>query len=1055
MITIPADYLDSDGPITSFTITIRVVNGYGLEYSDSKTITVLDEPFFGKLSPEPNEQTGDDKRPVISAEIGNVGENPTFTMLVNGEEVEAEYKDGVLSYTPAEDMKDGRVTVTAKVVREDGKEAEKNWTFVVGKSGYQLYFGQLHSHTTYSDGSGTLETALEHIENLPEGSNVQFVAFTDHSNYFDTTSAANPADAMNDASLMTAASKELWDTYKGTVAEFNEKHSDILAIAGFEMTWSGGPGHINSFNTQGIVSRNNAELNNKSGDAGMKLYYATMNKDNGETLHQFNHPGATFGNFTDFSYWDEETDKRMFLVEVGNGEGQIGAGGYYPSYEQYIMALDKGWHLAPTNNQDNHKGRWGNANDARDVVLTNDFSEQGIYDAIRALRVYATEDKNLQIIYTVNGEQMGTIFGEENAPEKLDISVNLFDPDGTDSISKVEVVVDGGVTAYTWDDPEELEVGNLSVELVPEYSYYFIRVTQKDGDLAVTAPVWASRAVRLGIDDVKADKDPAIVNTEVTLTATLFNHEATAGTVKSVIFKTDGDKVIASNTDSHALAANGTVDVSAVFTPDKAKHMTIIAEAVIELDGKERTFTMEYEFSVRENEGELPVTSIDVVRKQEEAGIEYAIEGILTSNASGYDKDTAFFDAVYVQDSEGGICLFPVSGNYKIGDKVHVEGYTDFYQGEPELQIINDSIRIIGSGEAAPKEVSAAQINDLSVLGELVTLKGTVEKVEEANGLIQTIMVKDEAGDIARVFIDGYITTGNEVKNCVEGAKITVTGNSSYDNTWPDTDYFPRIRISNRANVICEAEIEDPIDAFVTRLYEMCLNREPEEEGFEMWTTMLREGTATAAQVVQGFFNSPEMEGMGLTDEEWVEKCYAVILDRESEAEGKAFWADLRGSGVSNNFILKGFVESKEFAELSAKYGITPGKIELTEWRDRNPGVTRFVNRCYTEALGRKAEAGGLNGWCRRILTAANKKAEAIYTATTGFFHSPEFVNKKTSDEQYVTILYRTFLGREPEPAGFNGWVTRLKTGMSRDEVMMGFANSKEFAAIMKSCGIE
>ena len=61
------------------------------------------------------------------------------------------------------------------------------------------------------------------------------------------------------------------------------------------------------------------------------------------------------------------------------------------------MALDKGWHLAPTNNQDNHKGRWGNANDARDVILTDNFTEKGIYEAIRALRMYATEDKNLEL----------------------------------------------------------------------------------------------------------------------------------------------------------------------------------------------------------------------------------------------------------------------------------------------------------------------------------------------------------------------------------------------------------------------------------------------------------------------------------------------------------------------------------------------------------------------------------------------------------------------------------------------------------------------------------
>ena len=224
---------------------------------------------------------------------------------------------------------------------------------------------------------------------------------------------------MNDASLMYPDSAKLWTEYKNKVADFNDKHVDIIAIAGYEMTWAGGPGHINSYNTQGIVSRNNEALNNKSNDAGMKLYYETMKKDNGETLHQFNHPGKTFGNFTDFSYRDDETDARIFLVEVGNGEGQIGASGYYPSYEQYIMALDKGWHLAPTNNQDNHKGRWGNANDARDVVLTNDFSEEGIYEAIRALRVYATEDKNLQVYYTVNDQPMGTVFSDEETPEKL------------------------------------------------------------------------------------------------------------------------------------------------------------------------------------------------------------------------------------------------------------------------------------------------------------------------------------------------------------------------------------------------------------------------------------------------------------------------------------------------------------------------------------------------------------------------------------------------------------------------------------------------------------
>lgn len=190
----------------------------------------------------------------------------------------------------------------------------------------------------------------------------------------------------------------------------------------------------------------------------------------------------------------------MYMVEVGNGEGQIGAGGYYPSYEQYIMALDKGWHLAPTNNQDNHKGRWGNANDARDVILTDNFTEKGIYEAIRALRMYATEDKNLELGYTVNGQMMGSSITE--VPEKLDLEVTVNDPDKSDSISKVEVVVNSGKVVHTWSDPAELNQGSLSVTLDPDYSYYFIRVTEGDGDLAVTSPVWVGESLKLGISNM-------------------------------------------------------------------------------------------------------------------------------------------------------------------------------------------------------------------------------------------------------------------------------------------------------------------------------------------------------------------------------------------------------------------------------------------------------------------------------------------------------------------------------------------------------------------------
>ena len=798
---IPAGEIDVEDGLESFTIKVDVTNSYGLSYSEEKVITIIDEPFFEDEKPAANSQTGEEKRPEISVKIGNAGENPETSLFIGSDKVDAVFENGILSYTPEEDLEDGFVDVLASVTRADGKSAGMSWIFTVGYNDYQLYYGQLHSHTTYSDGSGSLDTALEYVSSLPESANVDFVAFTDHSNYFDSTSNANPADAMNDASLMNSASAALWNEYKSKVAAFNEKQKDIIAIAGYEMTWAGGPGHINSFNTQGIVSRNNADLNNKTNDAGMKLYYETMKKDNGETMHQFNHPGNTFGNFTDFGYWDEQTDDHIFLVEVGNGEGQIGEGGYYPSYEQYILALDKGWHVAPTNNQDNHKGRWGNANDARDVVLTNDFSETGIYDAIRNRRIYATEDKNLSIHYTLNDYVMGSIVSGDDEIDKLNILVTLYDPDSSDSIEKVEVVCNSGKVAYTWDDPDVIAEGRLTAELDPQYTYYFIRVTQKDGDLAVTAPVWLPKSTKLGIESVTAP-EIALVNQEITLNTVLFNEEYADATLKSLIYTVDGSKVIGTDTTARTIKGESTLEVPFTFTMDTAKRITVTVTAVIEYEGIELELSKDAIIKVREQEGDLPVSAIKDVQAVNEKGFEFAIEGIVTSNASGYDKDTAFFDCIYVQDETGGICCFPVSGEYKIGDKVHIEGYTDFYQGEPELQV--ESIEVIGEGTIEPETVTAEQINNLSVLGKLVTLKGTVESVEMANDLVLAILVKDEAGNIARVFIDGYITSGYDVENCVEGASISATGLASYDDTWADTDYFARIRIRDRKDVICQ-----------------------------------------------------------------------------------------------------------------------------------------------------------------------------------------------------------------------------------------------------------
>ena len=1099
------------------TLTFAFKDVKGNEARASCTVDILDEPVISNVTPAQGAQTGENKKPTISAEISNAGENASVTMTVNGEKVDAAYANGKVTYTPAAAMADGKVTVTVTVKRADNKETSKTWSFTIGEATFQRYFGQLHSHTQYSDGAGSLESALAYIKALPESANVDFVAFTDHSNYFDKSGAANPEGALYDMTKATEYSQQTWKSYKDAVAAFNAANvGKKVAIAGFEMTWSGGPGHINTFNTPGIVSRNNTTLNNKTKDAGLQAYYKLLSQTEGaNSISQFNHPGTTFGNFIDFGYWDAVVDTRMYMVEVGNGEGQIGAGGYYPSYEQYIMALDKGWHVAPTNNQDNHKGKWGNANDARDVILTDDFTEDGIYAALRARRMYATEDKNLDLDYTVNGNMMGSII---DVPEKLNFEISFNDPDRTDSIAKVELVVNSGKVAYTWDSAADLAKGSVSVELAPEYTYYFVRVTEGDGDLAVTAPVWVGESLKLGISKAECGTSTPVTNEELTITTTFFNSEAKPATIKSITYAIGGEP-IGTATDPITLAASSTQDVEFKYTPTKARIMTVRITAVIEQDGKEYTFTKDVTLDVLDasklvyigidashyneyvagnykdsmgNFGELaaaysvrtvtlktseeliaacgnskykaiiltapsrrleaaqkdpktysteelnaiktfndnggmvilagwsdnyenypiiqnnpdikhmaatqnevlaklgsslrisddatyddersaadgvdkwrlyfssynmenpllkgvefdaehpydklyterfshyggasiyavdasgnatstlPATvspavyghattySVDVdkdglggagipkytfaknddrlmvmaseqiegkgliivsgaafmsnfevqyqasdsgaeknysnykicqnlvsmlnqteitkiadVQAETEEGVKFTVEGIVTSNASGYDKDTAFFDCIYVQDNTAGINAFPVAGNFKIGNKVRVTGTTSSYQGERQLAVTKIE-KIADAAAPAPKEVTAAQINDGSVLGSLVKIKGTITRVEEAEGKIQTIMVRDAAGNEARVFIDGYITKDKEVQNAIVGNQVEAVGLASYDNTFvlsDGTQVYPRIRIRDRADVVCTAG-ETPVETW-------------------------------------------------------------------------------------------------------------------------------------------------------------------------------------------------------------------------------------------------
>ncbi|MBQ8189525.1 MAG: DUF4214 domain-containing protein [Lachnospiraceae bacterium] len=243
----------------------------------------------------------------------------------------------------------------------------------------------------------------------------------------------------------------------------------------------------------------------------------------------------------------------------------------------------------------------------------------------------------------------------------------------------------------------------------------------------------------------------------------------------------------------------------------------------------------------------------------------------------------------------------------------------------------------------------------------------------------------------------------------------------------------------------------EKVGAFVDRLYTMCLGREAETTGRAYWVSKLCNGEIDGATAAFGFFFSDEYAAKNLSNEEYVEMLYNVILGRESDPVGKADWVSKLDNGVGRIGVYRGFAESNEFSSICGSYGIFRGSVTVTEGRSRNFGLTEFVSRLYTQALGRDYDVDGLDYWCNSILDGKWSIKDA---STYGFFHSDEFRNKNLSDGEYVKVLYRTYLGRECEPEGYQYWMEKLASGVSRDEVLRGFADSKEFAKIKAQYGL-
>jgi hypothetical protein len=139
--------------------------------------------------------------------------------------------------------------------------------------------------------------------------------------------------------------------------------------------------------------------------------------------------------------------------------------------------------------------------------------------------------------------------------------------------------------------------------------------------------------------------------------------------------------------------------------------------------------------------------------------------------------------------------------------------------------------------------------------------------------------------------------------------------------------------------------------------------------------------------------------------------------------------------------------------------GPTTGSTTITA---AHGSLNEYIALLYQGALGRTPDLPGLQGWEQigsvppipsefqttgvYVLSDVSGNFNGNLSIAGGFTNSAEFIAKYGSltNAQFVTNLYSNILDRAPDTAGFNGWMSLLAAGNSREHVLVGFADSAE-----------
>ncbi len=355
---------------------------------------------------------------------------------------------------------------------------------------YGYYFGNLHSHSAYSDGqvNNTSLTPADAYAYAKNSECMDFLGISEHNHSDAGMSLSKWAPALSQANAATT--------------------SNFLALYGMEWGVISNGGHVLVYGIDQLLGWEAGNYNifvqksdyiGKPSTTGTTGLFKTINDWPSTAFAMLAHPdNSDYNNIANTSF-SNTADSAIAGSAIESGPAFSTNTSYsdpasrLSTYWYYKRLLSKGYHIGPNIDHDNHYTTFGRVNYSRLAVISPTLNKSDFLQSIKNRRFYATHDCDTRVNFTLNNQMMGSIISGTTAPA---ISIHVTDPTNPSATPKIRLLygVPGSlVEAVALDSTNGNSFNYTDYNMPDGTGYYFAEITI-GGGYVITSPIWYTKS---------------------------------------------------------------------------------------------------------------------------------------------------------------------------------------------------------------------------------------------------------------------------------------------------------------------------------------------------------------------------------------------------------------------------------------------------------------------------------------------------------------------------------------------------------------------------------